>query len=147
MARDATVTVVGNLSRDPELRYGASGVAVCRFAVAVQETKLNRDTHKFEETGASFFDCTAFQQQAENIAASLQKGNRVIVTGSLKQDQWEDKDTGAKRSKVVIMVDGCGPDLRWAEATVVRNERSTVTAGSPRPASPPNPFGGDDESW
>lgn len=107
----AAVTIVGNVTRDPELRFTPGGLAVCNFGVAV-----NRKRGDEEQT--SFFDVTAFGDLAEHVA-ELPKGCRVVVVGRLEQQTW-DKD-GEKRSKVVIIADEIGPSLRWATASVTKS--------------------------
>lgn len=116
MAWGNTVTIVGNVTRDPELRFTNSGMAVARLGVAVN--KRSRDG----EEKTSFFDVVCFREMAENIAESLQRGARVMVTGELSQDTWETPE-GQKRSKVEILADDIGPSLRWASAQVTKNER------------------------
>lgn len=123
MAYDNTVTVVGNLTRDPELRYTASGVAVTEFGVA-WNTK-----DKAGNESVSFFDVTCWRELAEHVAESLGKGMRVIVYGRLDQNTWETKD-GDKRSKVRVMAEDVGPSLRWAIANVDRLQRGD---GFPKP--------------
>ena len=98
MAIDNTVTIVGNATRDPELRFTPSGQAVATFGVAVNRRWQNRQTNEWEEA-TSFFDVTCWAQMAENVAESVQKGARVVVTGRLDQRSWE-TDNGEKRSKV-----------------------------------------------
>ena len=118
---DNTVTVVGNLTREPELRYTPSGQAVCRLGVAVNRRWQNRQTNEWEEQ-VSFFNVTAWAQLAENVGECLTKGTRVVVTGRLEQRSWE-TENGEKRSVVEIVADEVGPSLRWATASVTRNER------------------------
>lgn len=118
---DNAITIVGNATRDPELRFTPSGQAVVAFGVACNRKWTDRDTGEKKED-VSFFDVTAWGQFAENVAESIQKGNRVVVTGRLQQRSWETND-GEKRSKVEINADSIGPDLRWATASVRRNER------------------------
>ena len=113
MAYDNTVTVVGNMTRDPELRFTASGIAVTDFGVA-WNTK-DKDGNE----SVSFFDITCWRDLAEHVAESLGKGSRVIVHGRLDQNTWETKE-GDKRSKVRIVADDVAPSLRWATATVER---------------------------
>ncbi len=116
-----SVTVIGNLARDPELRFLPNGTANATFGVAVNRRWQNRQTQEWEEK-VSFFNVVCWREMAENAAASLAKGSRVIVTGRLEQRSW-DTPEGEKRSVVEIVADEVGPSLRWAEATVVRNER------------------------
>ena len=126
---DNTVTVIGNLSRDPELRYTPSGSAVTNFGIAVNRRWKDRTTDEMKEE-VSFFDVTTWSELAENVAETLTKGNRVIVTGRLMQQSWETPD-GDKRSAVKIIADDVGPSMRWATAEVVRNERSGPAAPAP----------------
>lgn len=118
---DNTVTVVGNLTRDPELRYTPSGQAVVNLGVAVNRRWQNRQTNEFEEK-VSFFNVTAWAQLAENVGECLSKGTRVIVTGRLEQRSWETPD-GEKKSSVDIVADEIAPSLKWATAKIERNER------------------------
>jgi single-strand DNA-binding protein len=118
---DNTVTLVGNVTRDPELRYTPSGQAVASFGLAVNRRWQNRQTNDWEEQ-VSFFDVKCWAQMAENVGESVQKGSRVVVSGRLEQRSWE-TDNGDKRSKVEVVADEIGPSLRWATATVTKNER------------------------
>jgi single-strand DNA-binding protein len=108
MAYDNTVTIVGNLTHDPELTATTTGLLVCNFTVA-QNFKLKDGSER-----PQFFDCQCWDPLASNIAASLRKGQRVIVMGSLNYSQWEAQD-GTKRSAVRISVQAIGPELRWAQ--------------------------------
>ena len=117
------VAIVGNLTRDPELRFSNSGMAVARLSVAVSKRRGDGE----EKPG--FYDVVCFREMAENVAESLTKGSRVMVTGELSWDSWEDRETGAKRSKVEILADDIGPSMRWATAEVQRNERSDGGGG------------------
>lgn len=117
----STVTIVGNLTRDPELRYTPNGAAVAAFGVAVNRRWQNRDTQAWEEA-TSFFNVTCWRDLAQNVSESLEKGSRVMVTGRLEQRSWETQD-GEKRSVVEIVADEVGPSLRWATASINRNER------------------------
>lgn len=114
------VTVVGNLTREPELRYTPSGAAVTKFGLAVNRSYNNRNGERVEQT--DFFDVTAWRELGENIAESLSTGSRVVVTGRLQQDRWEN-DAGEKRSKITIVADEVGPSLRWATAAVTKTSR------------------------
>jgi single-strand DNA-binding protein len=118
---DNTVTLVGNVTRDPELRYTPSGQAVATFGLAVNRRWQNRQSNDWEEQ-TSFFDVKCWAQMAENVGESVQKGSRVVVSGRLEQRSWE-TDNGDKRSKVEVVADEIGPSLRWATATVTKNER------------------------
>lgn len=117
------VTIVGNVCRQPELRFTASGQPIVGFGVAVNRRWQNKTSNEWQED-TSFFDVTAFAPLAENVADSIQKGTRVIVTGRLQQRSYETQD-GGKRSVVEIVADEVGPSLRWATAQVDRNERSS----------------------
>jgi single-strand DNA-binding protein len=114
------VTVVGNLTRDPELRYTPSGAAVAKFGLAVNRSYTNRNGEKVEDT--SFFNINAWRQLAENVAESLSVGARVIVSGRLQSRSWETED-GQKRTVVEIEADEVGPSLRWATAAVTKTTR------------------------
>lgn len=127
MAMDNTVTVTGNATREPELRFTPSGQAVANFGVAVNRRWQNRQTQEWEEA-VSFFDITAWAQLAENVAETVGKGTRVTITGRLDQRSWETQD-GDKRSKVEIVADDVAISLRWATAEVNRNERSDGGGG------------------
>jgi single-strand DNA-binding protein len=116
MAFDNNVIIVGNVTRDPELRFTPSGAAVANFGLA-----WNRKGRDGEDV-TSFFDVTAWNQMAENIGESVTKGMRVVVYGRLDQRSWETQD-GDKRSKVEIVADEVAPSLRWATAEVHRNPR------------------------
>ena len=115
------VTLTGNLTREPELRYTPAGAATCNFGLAVNRKWQNRTTNEWEEQ-TSFFNVVAWREMAENAAESLTKGSRVIVTGRLEQRSWETPD-GEKRSVVEVVADEIGPSLRWATAQVVKTER------------------------
>ena len=122
MSNGNTVTIVGNVTRDPELAFTPSGAGNAKFGVAVNRRWQNKQTQEWEEQ-VSFFDVVAWSSLGDNVAESVSKGDRVIVTGRLEQRSWEN-DQGEKRSKVEIVADEVGPSLRWASATVVRNERT-----------------------
>jgi single-strand DNA-binding protein len=116
-----SVTIVGNVTRDPELRFTSSGQATATFGVAVNRKWQNRQTNEWEEQ-VSYFNVVAWRELAENAAESLTKGARVIVDGRLEQRSWETPD-GEKRTVIEIVADEIGPSLRWASAQVTRNER------------------------
>lgn len=121
MANGNSVTLVGNLTRDPELRFTPSGTAVANFGIAVNRRWQNRQTGEWEED-TSFFNIAAWADLAENVCESLEKGARVIVTGRLEQRSWETPER-ERRSVVEVRADEVGPSLRWASASVVKNER------------------------
>ena len=142
------VMLLGNLGADPELRFTPSGAAVANFGLAVNRRWQNRQTNEWEEQ-VSFFDIVAWRELAENVAESLTKGSRVMVTGRLDQRSWE-TDNGEKRSKVEVVADEIGPSLRWATAQVTRNERRDGGSGggfdsAPPPTAPPAAGYTDDE--
>ncbi|HVA05043.1 MAG TPA: single-stranded DNA-binding protein [Acidimicrobiales bacterium] len=129
MANGNTITIVGNITRDPELRFTPTGQATATFGVAVNRRWQNRQTQEWEEA-TSFFDVVCWREMAENASESLARGSRVIVTGRLEQRSWETQD-GDKRSKVEIVADEIGPSLRWATAQVTKNERRGPGEGAP----------------
>lgn len=159
MSNGNTVTVVGNITRDPELRFTPSGQANATFGLAVNRRWQNRQTSEWEEA-TSFFNVVCWRDMAENAAESLAKGSRVIVTGRLEQRSWE-TDNGEKRSVVEIVADEIGPSLRWATAQVTKSERRGPegggggqygggnSGGGSRPAanSAPEPVGYDEEPF
>lgn len=116
----SNVTLVGNLVDDPELRFTPSGVALAKVRMAVNRRWRSQEGEWKEQT--SFFGGTVWREQAEQVAESLQKGARVIVTGRLEQRSWENEQ-GEKRSVVEVQIDEIGPSLRWATATVNRTRR------------------------
>src|SRR5918996_136639 len=115
-----SITIVGNITRDPELRYTPSGQANVRLGVAVNRRWQDRNSGEWNEA-TSFFDVIAWRELAENVNESLKKGARVIVTGRLEQRTWEQE--GNKRSVVEIIADEIAPSLRWATAKVEKTER------------------------
>lgn len=137
------VTLIGNLSRDPELRFTPAGAAVANFGLAVNRVWFDADRQKQEEV--SFFDVTVWQQLAENVCESLGKGDRVHVSGRIEQQSWE-SPTGEKRNKVIVVADEVGPSLRWATAQVVKNERRGGDGAPARDAPPDYGGGGDYDS-
>jgi single-strand DNA-binding protein len=140
MANGNTVELIGNITRDPELRFTPSGAAVANFGLAVNRRWRNQQTNEWEEQ-VSFFDIVCWRELAENVAESLSKGSRIMVSGRLDQRSWE-TDQGEKRSKVEVVADEVGPSLRWATAQVTRNERRDGGGGggfdsAPPPVEPP----------
>lgn len=151
MASENTVELIGNITRDPELRFTPSGAAVANFGLAVNRRWMNRQTNQWDEQ-TSFFDVVCWRELAENVAESLTKGSRVMVVGRLEQRSWETQE-GDKRSKVEVVADEIGPSLRWATAQVTRNERRDGGSGgggggfdsAPPPTEPPAAGYNDDE--
>lgn len=126
---DSSITIVGSLGRDPELRFTTGGRSLCSFTVAVSDRRKVGDDWK-EDT--SWVDVTCWASLAENVAATCSKGTRVVVTGRIKQDNWDDKETGQKRSKLAVTADEVGVSLRWARAEVERIEREKPDSGGGR---------------
>src|SRR5262245_28287287 len=128
MATDTnSITISGNITREPEMRYTPSGVSKVTFGVAVNRSWRNQNTQEWEEQ-TSFFNVVAWRQLAENVGASLAKGSRVIVSGRLEQRSWE-TDQGEKRSIVEIVADDIAASLRFATAEVHKVERSGPSDG------------------
>jgi single-strand DNA-binding protein len=123
MATENQVTIVGNLTRDPELRYTPNGAALVKFGVAVSRRYKDEATGQWKDAETSFFDVTAWRQLAENVAESLTQGSRVVVVGRLRTNSWETPE-GEKRSKIEIEADEVGPSLRWATAKPEKQGRS-----------------------
>jgi single-strand DNA-binding protein len=148
MANGNTVELIGNITRDPELRFTPSGAAVANFGLAVNRRWRNQQTNEWEEQ-VSFFDIVCWRELAENVTESLTKGSRVMVSGRLDQRSWETQD-GEKRSKVEVVADEIGPSLRWATAQVTKTERRDGGGGgggysAPPPQEPPAGGYSDDE--
>jgi len=120
---DNTVTLVGNLTRDPELRFTPSGAAVANFTVASTPRTFDRQTSEWKDGEALFLRCNIWREAAENVAESLTRGSRVIVTGRLKQRSFETRE-GEKRTVVELEVDEIGPSLKYATAKVNKASRS-----------------------
>ena len=123
MAGDTVMTVIGNLTADPELRFTASGAAVANFTVASTPRTFDRSTGEWKDGEALFLRCNIWRQPAENVAESLTRGARVIVSGRLKQRSFETRE-GEKRTVVEVEVDEIGPSLRYATAKVNKASRS-----------------------
>ncbi len=138
MSNGNTVTLVGNVTRDPELRFTPSGQATATFGLAVNRRWQNRQSGEWEEA-TSFFDVVCWREMAENTSESLTRGARVVVTGRLEQRSWENQD-GERRSKIEVVADDIGPSLRWATATITKNERRNPgEAGGGMAGRPPQP--------
>jgi single-strand DNA-binding protein len=124
MAGDTQITIIGNLVDDPNLRYTPTGQAVANFRVASTPRFLDRNTNEWKDGDSLFLSCNVWRQAAENVAESLQRGMRVIVSGRLRQRSYETKE-GEKRTVYEIEVDEVGPSLRNASAKVTKSTRST----------------------
>ena len=146
MAGETNITIIGNLVDDPELRFTGSGVAVANFRVASTPRTFDRQANEWKDGESLFLTCSVWRQYAENVAESLTKGTRVIVTGRLKQRSYETQN-GERRTVFEIEVDEVGPALRSATAKVTRASRangagngapahSGASAGGGQPADP-----------
>jgi single-strand DNA-binding protein len=123
-----TTTITGNLTREPEIRYTKEGQATTQLGVAVNRRWQDRATQEWQE-GTSYFDVVCWRDLAENVALTLTKGMRVVVTGRLEQRSWENEE-GERRSKVEITADEIGPSLRFATADVHKVERRSTADGA-----------------
>ena len=128
MAGDTILTVVGNLTADPELRFTPSGAAVAKFRVASTPRFLDRQTNEWKDGEPLFLSCTVWRQAAEHVAESLQRGARVIVSGRLKQRSYETRE-GEKRTVIEMEAEEIGPSLKYATAKVNRTTRSGGEGG------------------
>jgi single-strand DNA-binding protein len=125
---ETTITIIGNLTGDPDLRYTPAGVAVAKFAIASTPRVLDRTTGEYRDGDTLFLGCTAWRELAEHAAESLSKGTRVVVVGRLRLSRWETED-GQKRSTYGLEVDEIGPSLRYATATVKKMTRTRAGDG------------------
>lgn len=117
MSNNSAVTITGNCTRDPEMRYTPSGAAVASFGIVFNKRKKT-ESGQWEDGDPQFFDVSCWQSLAENVAESVKKGMRIIVSGELEYQTWE--TDGEKRNKVQIRAESVGPDLRWATADVTK---------------------------
>lgn len=140
MAGETVITVIGNLTADPELRFTQSGAAVANFTIASTPRTLNRESGKWEDGDALFLRCNIWRQAAENVAECLTRGARVIVTGRLQQRSYETRE-GEKRTVVELAVDEVGPSLKFATATVNKVARQSGTSGGYGQAPADDPWG------
>ena len=129
MAGETVITVIGNLTADPELRFTPSGAAVANFTVASTPRTFDRQSQEWKDGEALFLRCNVWRQAAENVAESLTRGSRVIVSGRLKQRSFETKE-GEKRTVIELEVDEIGPSLRYATAKVTRPRAVRAAAAS-----------------
>ncbi|WP_433206728.1 single-stranded DNA-binding protein [Nocardia sp. CA-107356] len=136
MAGDTVITVIGNLTSDPELRFTPAGVAVANFTVASTPRVFDRNANEWKDGDALFLRCNIWREAAENVAESLTRGARVIVSGRLKQRSYQTRE-GEKRTVIELDIDEVGPSLRYATAKITKTRRgSTVSDG----------FGGTDNA-
>jgi single-strand DNA-binding protein len=145
MAGDTVITVVGNLTADPELRFTPSGAAVASFTIASTPRQFDRTTNEWKDGEALFLRCSIWRQAAENVAESLQRGMRVVAQGRLKQRSFETRE-GEKRTVIELDVDEVGPSLKYATAKVNRTQRGSSSGGY---GSSGSASGGDaaDDPW
>lgn len=135
---DTPVTIVGNLTQDPELRFTPSGAAVANFIVASTPRQFDKASNEFKDGETLFMPCSVWREAAENVAESLARGSRVIVTGRLVARSWETKE-GEKRTKIEMQADEVGPSLRYATAKVTKAQRGGGQQ-TPQPASQGDPW-------
>ncbi len=140
-AGDTTITITGNMVNDPELRYTPTGQAVATFRVASTPRFMDRNTNEWKDGESLFLSCNVWRQAAENVAESLTRGMRVIVSGRLKQRSYETKE-GEKRTVYEIEVDEVGPSLRNASAKVTKSQRSGGGSGFGGPSGSSSQGGG-----
>ncbi|NIL59663.1 single-stranded DNA-binding protein [Salinispora arenicola] len=140
MANDTSITVVGNLTDDPELRFTPSGAAVTKFRVASTPRFFDKSSSEWKDGEPLFLSCTVWRQAAEHVAESLQRGTRVIVSGRLRQRSYETRE-GEKRTVIELEVDEIGPSLRYATAKVQKMARSGGGGNfdGPRATAAPTP--------
>ena len=138
MAGETTITIVGNLVDDPELRFTPSGAAVANFRVASTPRTFDKQTNEWKDGEGLFLSCSVWRQAAENVAESLQRGMRVVISGRLKARTYETRE-GEKRTVFEIDVDEVGPSLKYATAKVTKTSRSGASQGGGSASS-----GGDD---
>src|SRR5215216_4234695 len=146
MAGETVITVVGNLTADPELRYTQNGLPVANFTIASTPRNFDRQANEWKDGEALFLRASVWREFAEHVAGSLTKGSRVIATGRLKQRSYETKE-GEKRTSIELEVDAIGPDLRFATAQVTRassaRDAAAPVADEPWAASAPDAPAGD----
>ena len=134
-----SLTLVGNLTYAPELRFTPSGNAVANFTIAHTPRRYDTTAKAFVDGDTMFLEAVAWNTLAENIAESFDKGTRVIVTGSLKQEFWDDVKTGEKRSKIKLTVDSIGADLQFAQVKVAKTARRSAPEPEPVEEEKPKP--------
>jgi single-strand DNA-binding protein len=142
MAGETVITVVGNLTGDPELRFTPSGAAVANFTIASTPRNFDKNSNEWKDGDTLFLNCSIWRQAAENVAESLQKGMRVVAQGRLKQRSYETRE-GEKRTVVELDVEEVGPSLKYATAKVARVQRSGGGGGY----SGGGNTGGGDDPW
>jgi single-strand DNA-binding protein len=143
VANETTITVIGNLTADPELRYTQNGLPVANFTIASTPRTLNKSTNEWEDGEALFLRCSLWREYAENVTASLTKGSRVIASGNLKQRSYDDKE-GVSRTVYELDVQEIGPSLRYATAQVTRAAGGGKAASSSTRREPAAPV---EDAW
>ena len=132
----ATITLTGRLGAEPEIRFAGNGMPVCKLSIVTSRRVKDQTSGEWSDADTTWWDCTAFKSLAENIASSLGKGMAVIATGRVVQESWDDKQTGAKRSRLVVKLDTIGPDLTRATASVEKaNSQGQQGGQQQRPAA------------
>ncbi len=129
MAGETVITLVGNLTGDPELRFTPSGAAVANFTVASTPRTFDRQSSEWKDGETLFMRCSIWREAAENVAESLHRGTRVVVTGRLVSRSWDDRESGQKRTVMEMQVDEIGPSLRYATAKVNKAARGEGGGG------------------
>jgi single-strand DNA-binding protein len=153
MAGETIITVVGNLTADPELRYTQNGLPVANFTIASTPRNFDRQANEWKDGEALFLRASVWREFAEHVAGSLTKGSRVIATGRLKQRSYETRE-GEKRTAIELEVDEIGPSLRYATAQVTRAAGGSSGGGQSRPqvadepwSTPGSSTGGGADAW
>jgi single-strand DNA-binding protein len=152
MAGETVITVVGNLTADPELRFTPSGAAVASFTIASTPRTFDRNSNEWKDGEALFLRCSIWRQAAENVAESLTRGMRVVAQGRLKQRSYETRE-GEKRTVVEMEVEEVGPSLKYATAKVNRTQRGSSSgggygsSGSDSGGGASSGGGGNDDPW
>lgn len=153
MSGETPITVVGNLTADPELRFTPSGAAVANFTIASTPRKFDKQSNEWQDAETLFMRGSAWRELGENVAESLSKGTRVVATGRLVSRSWEDKETGQKRTIMEMEVDEIAPSLRYATAKVTKNEKSGSngssgnSGGGSKPAATQPEVSGEDDDF
>ena len=146
MAGETIITVVGNLTADPELRYTQGGLAVANFTIASTPRTFDRQANDWKDGDALFLRASCWREFAEHVAGSLTKGSRVVATGRLKQRNYDDRD-GNKRTAIELEVDEIGPSLRYATAQVTRASGGSTGGGGGGRGQVSGGAGGAEEPW
>ena len=146
MAGETTLTIIGNLTGDPELRFTPSGAAVANFTVASTPRTFDRQSNDWKDGETLFMRCSVWREVAENVAESLHKGTRVLVTGRLRSRSYETKE-GEKRTVIEMDVDEVGPSLRYASAKVTKTQRGSGGGGFGSSGSGQGGYAADTDPW